>query len=515
MQHNWVYCKVNMKLFSLFRRLNEYALVWFGSRWFWRLGVMLFAVQSIYIALVGRFSMAFDEYYHLGVIQAYAKTWLPWRVQQPPGPATLGAVPSDGSYLYHYLMSFPYRLLAHITSSEIAQVIVLRLIDVGIVIVGLYVFRRLLARLGMPRWATQFVLVFITLLPVTPFLAGQLTYDTLFFTMTGLTMLVSLQLVRDISRRHTLPLATTALTLALLMLSSQVKYAFLPIALATGLFLVIATGYELRQGRLKFGAIKQAWQASVWRRSSLLALGLLVLAALTFSLRYGSNMVRYHAPVPECGAVLSVDQCRAYDPYGRNQFYKDEGYNDAITRKNLLTYPFGWFNQMVRELYFAVGPMELNYPTGNPLPVSYVVGYGLAIASGLVVAVGTLRILRAGPEARLVYIVLWSYVIMLFAQNLHDYRDTGVPVAIHGRYILQLLPLVGYLAYESLKPWLRRATNSQRRAVGLVLVVLLVLTFYGGGIAPFVLRSSDEWYWSYAVPLSRVTRSILWPLVLR
>ena len=88
-----------------------------ASRWFWRITLGLFIVQALYIALVGRFAMAFDEQFHFAAIQQYALVLFPWSVTQPPGPAELSAFTTDGSYLYHYLMSWPYRLLELVTTS--------------------------------------------------------------------------------------------------------------------------------------------------------------------------------------------------------------------------------------------------------------------------------------------------------------------------------------------------------------------------------------------------------------
>ena len=98
--------------------------------------LVLFVVQAVYIACVGRFSMAFDEHFHLAAIQEYAKVIFPWQVTQPPGPAELSAFTADGSYLYHYLMSWPYRLMALVTDSVTAHIILIRLYAVSAVITG-------------------------------------------------------------------------------------------------------------------------------------------------------------------------------------------------------------------------------------------------------------------------------------------------------------------------------------------------------------------------------------------
>ncbi len=457
--------------------------------------------------------MAFDEYYHFGIIQAYSKVWLPWSVQQPIGPATLGAVTSDGSYLFHYLMSFPYRVITHFTSSQMAQIITLRLIDVVIVLIGLYVYRKLLLRLGMSQAMTQLLIIVIVLLPVTTFLAGQLTYDTLFFTMTGITLLALVKLTDTITRQHQLPLAQTAVALALLVISSQVKYAFLPMALASGLFFVVLIVLESRSKHLPLWKKVAAWRTDVLRGPGMFAVGILLLSSVFFVQRYGVNAVQYKTPVPDCSAVIDYDNCLGYDPYGRNESYKQIGYKNYIHAKQIATYPGGWFIQMVREMYFTVGPRDVGYPTGRPLQIAYAAGFVIAIGSIVALIVGSRRLLRSGPVTWLLMAVTLTYIGFLFAQNYQDYLATGVPVAIHGRYILPLLPIMGYLVYVSIRSLARSA--ALRTTLFGVTLILLTMTLYGGGIAPFVIRSSDNWYWSFAVPTSRVVRSALWPVMLK
>ena len=172
-----------------------------ASKWFFGLVIGLFIVQAGFVAFVGRYSMAFDEYYHYELIQQYAKVLWPRSVAQPPGPAELGAVTTDTSYLYHWLMSFPYRFIRLFTESLQSHLIFFRFIDVGIVGFGLFVYRRLLLNIGVSRSATHAILAVLVLVPVTTFLAGQLTYDALMFTMTGVALLYSVKLLKEIRLR--------------------------------------------------------------------------------------------------------------------------------------------------------------------------------------------------------------------------------------------------------------------------------------------------------------------------
>jgi hypothetical protein len=499
-----------MKKPQSFEKVSKIVPRWLASRWFWWLTIGLFVLQSSYVALVGRFSMAFDEYYHLGTIQAYTKVWLPWSVQQPPGDAPIGAITADGSYLYHYLISFPYRLLEHITSNATAQIITLRLIDVGIVVLGFYVFRRLLLRLGLSRWMTHAILFFLSLLPMTPFLAGQLTYDSLWFTMTAVTVLLMLQLVDHI-RGGSLPLKLTALTLSSLLLTSQIKYAFLPMALAGGVFMLVFTIHQVRSHKLSMAGTWSQWRSDVRQPISVGVLVLAVISSVFFAARYGNNIIKYHNPVPACNAVISTERCMAYGPFGRDENHRQLHFDQKLTTAKKVAYPFGWFHHMVLESYFAVGPKEIGYQTGKPLPVSYRTGFVLAIAATVLLIVKGRYLWRRSLNDKLILSLVITYTLFLFASNYQAYLTTGVPVAIHGRYMLALLPLIAYLlniALRSYGKW-----KVYKLFAPAIVTIILLATFYGGGIAPFILRSNDGWYWQAARPISNTVRSIISPVV--
>ncbi len=508
--------KQNVKKTGLSRNLLPLRVrSWIGSRWFWRVSVCLFAVQAMFVAVAGRFSMAFDEYYHLGAIQAYAKTWFPWQIQQPSGPAELGALTADPSYLYHYLMSFPYRFIRLFTDSQVSIVITLRLLDVAIVIIGLFAYRMLLLRLGTPRWVSHLILVFVMFLPVAPFLAGQLTYDTLLFTMTAVTLLAVVCLVDAVDRTHKLPLGLTLISVALLMLSSQVKYAFLPIAAAAGVFLGWVIIRQVRSGKLSLPKVWQEWRTAARTGMGVVAILLVLVSGALFVARYGQNLVRYHHPVPACDVVLSNQECRAFNPYERDDNYRKLNSKALLTTQDKLTYPFLWFNQMMRETYFAVGSLEIGYPTGAPLPISYAVGYSVAVVSLVLIVTQARRLWRRGPYEQLLMSVLLLYAAVLFATNLKAFLKTGYPVAIHGRYLLPLFPVIAYLAYRAFQLLPRWFHRHRYQILPIIAAGVLLLTAYGGGITPLIIRSSDNWFWSHAVPVSRALRSAMWPLIVR
>src|SRR4051812_29328265 len=87
---------------------------------FWAI-LALFVLQSAWIALSGRYPMAFDEDFHLGIIRLFAHHASPFWSTQPAGADAFGAVARDPSYLYQWLMSFPYRLISAITGDQTIQ----------------------------------------------------------------------------------------------------------------------------------------------------------------------------------------------------------------------------------------------------------------------------------------------------------------------------------------------------------------------------------------------------------
>ncbi|MGZ6005513.1 MAG: hypothetical protein ACXWLH_05205, partial [Candidatus Saccharimonadales bacterium] len=105
-----------------------------GSNVFSWIVIGLFAAQATWIAFSALFPMPFDEYYHFGIIKIYAHQLNPIITTQPQEANIYGDITRMSSYLFHYLMSFPYRLIAEFASSVTIQVIFLRLINVAMVV---------------------------------------------------------------------------------------------------------------------------------------------------------------------------------------------------------------------------------------------------------------------------------------------------------------------------------------------------------------------------------------------
>jgi hypothetical protein len=301
--------------------LHRRALTALSSRAFFRVVLALLVLQAVWIALSGLYPMAFDEEFHLGLIRVYAHHLNPFLTGQPPGADSLGAVARDPSYLYHYLMSFPYRLISAFTHDLAAQVLLLRAINIGLFAAGLVLWRRLLLRTRASSAVVNLSLLVFVLIPVVPLLAAQINYDNLLFGLVALALMWTLDIGSGLAARKRVN-GTMLLRLVILcLLTSLVKYAFLPIFLAIAVYLAARAYGSLGGWRPVWRAVR-AGLASTRRRTLILLSAAAVLALLLAGQRYGINLVRYHTPDPDCGSVLSVQHCKAYGPWYRNYLYQ-------------------------------------------------------------------------------------------------------------------------------------------------------------------------------------------------
>lgn len=464
-----------------------------GSKWFFYLVVVGLILQAGWIALSGRYPMAFDENFHLGIIKLYAHHLSPFWNGQTPATDALGPVTRDPSYFYQWLMSFPYRLGGSITA--------LRLINIGLFAAALPLYRRLLLKTGASRALVHFCLALFVLVPVVPLLAAQINYDNLLLPLTALALLLTLNFDEQLARRR-LNL-TALLELALVVsLSCLTKYAFLPIALAIAVYLLVRLGrtYGSRRGGLVH-SLKTTW-----------LLILLVVGAFgLLAERYGVNLLRYHQPVPSCEQVLSERQCSQYGPWQRDHQYTLHKPSNATTSP--LVFNADWFYSMWLRLFFAVDGPTTQFQTRGPLIMPGMGAIGFASAA-LVATLASLRPLWRRYDGRVLWLfagVMAAYVAALWLDEYRSFLRTGQPVALNGRYLLPVLPLLMVILALGTTVYLKSRLKLKMTLAAAVLLSML----WGGGALTYILRSNDAWYWSNS-PLkgaNQTIRSAIGPVV--
>lgn len=435
--------------------------------------------------------MAFDEDFHIGMIRLYADHWLPFSIRQTDAANVFGSVATDPSYLYHYLMSFPYRALDALGASEMTIVITFRLVSVAMFAYALWLYRKLLLQIKIPAAITHTVLALFVLIPVVPLLAGQVNYDNVLLILVPAAMLLAIDIRNELQSRKMIKMQSLLWLLLLLAFGALVKYAFLPIA--AGIFLFVA--YEI----IRVLRHDKSWWQRLWRSLKALphhmkwVFGILfVVAVILLGQKYGTNLVKYHDPVPDCGAVLSVEQCMPYGPWGRDYNYSQTA--DQRELKNPITYTVvDWAPGMWRRLYFSIAGPTVGYDTQKPLPIVSVLGIVLVLG-------GVLLLIRYGREIFREYPILWLfmipsalYIAAVWLQVYKLYEYAAWPVAINGRYLIPLLPLLGVIFALAYAKFFKQIGGL--KYAGIAAVIVLVLSLQGGGVTTYIVRSQDKWFW--------------------
>lgn len=458
-----------------------------GSRRFLYGVLIFFALESIWVALSSVYPMAFDEEVHLGIIAIYADQWSPFLSGQPPDAAQFGALAADPSYLFHYIMSFPYRFVRLFTDSQAVVIIVLRLLNVALAVCAAGLFARVLRRAGMSRAFTHTALALFVLIPIVPVVAGQINYDTAVWLLLAVLCLLVFQVQAVLCRRR-VPLSAIILLLVVCMVASIVKYAFLPFAVAAVVWVALTSGLAFR-GRFHTLLPELAYSyRTLGVRTKVILAVLLLVSTMLFMQRYAVNTVRYHTPVPSCDQALSIRDCLAYGPWARN-------YGLAAAKSESkgrpLAYTWHWLQALHYRMFFAVnGPADSyrNYP---PLPLPSTAAVLLAVTGTLALGWYGWRALRYRPLLLFLMGMSLFYLAVLWVEDYSQFLETGQPVAINGRYVLPvLLPLAAVAGTA-----LGAAFRSTPRLKVYSAIVLLVLFLQGGGVLTFIARSDAAWYW--------------------
>lgn len=491
------------------------------SAWLYRIlasqkffyGILIFlTLTSVWVAISSLYPMAFDENFHLGIIKLYADVWNPFAVSQTPSAAEFGSITTDPSYLFHYLMSFPYRLLTVVTSSETAIVIVLRFMNIVLFVAGLVVYRKLLLRAKLSPAIINAVFAAFVLIPVVPLLAGQINYDNLLMLIVAGVFWLALRIREELRANQKMPTAFMLWLIILLFFAAVVKYAFLPIAAGIVFYLCYEIYRVLKHGK---EVPSQAWQdfKQLSITLKILLIGLLGVGILLFCQRYVVNIVRYHEPVPDCAAVVTVEECSQYSVWRRDNAYAQT--KDGLEIRNPVYYTAThWAWGMWHRLFYTLAGPTNEYATRKQLPIPSAVAIVLVVSSILLLLRYGREMLREYPIFVLFLVVGALYISALWLQVYQMYTYTGRPVAINGRYLIPLLPALGMIAAVAYVKFFKAIKRPQYASIFAAVILLLFLQ--GGSIVTYVVRSEPNWYWhnSFMQDANQNLQKILKPITI-
>ena len=497
------------------QRIRQFATTltrFFSTRSFYIAVMVFFVVSSTYVAVVSLYPMAFDEEVHYGLIQAYSESVNPFALQQLPEYDKYGSVVTDPSYLFHYLMSFPYRMLSAVFSSDTPIIIGLRLINVAFFAAALVIFRRLLLEARVSRGVTHVVLAVMVLVPIVPLVAGQVNYDNLLLLVCAGLFLTAWR-VHEQLRAQSDQVGRTLVYVALLAFyGSVVKYAIIPILLAVFLYVVFELVLAARRDGIKslYQTVARGLQRVSITTKVVLLIALIVGVGL-FAQRYVLNAVQYGSPVPKCDAVMSVERCRDFGPYRRDDNYRKSNENREV--RSLPHYTathFAW--GMWHRLYFTIAGPTNYHSNYRHLPIMSNTAVAIVALGALAFIVQARSLLRRYPAFWLFIATSVLYVAILLMQLYNTYATTGIPAAINGRYLLLILPLAGAIGATAIIELMRRLKIDYLAGVFTLAVLLLLLQ--GGGPISYIISADAAWFWNEpAAQVNALLDTVLSPLI--
>lgn len=470
-------------------------------------------IQAAWFALTAQYPMAFDENYHFGIIQIFSHQLSPFITNVPADSAVYGEITRFSSYLYHYLMSFPYRLIAFFVHDQTSQIIILRFLNIAIFIGGMYLFRNLFKRLNISNGLINFSLLMLALIPIVPFLAATISYDNLIFLLVPLIITLTLNCRDEIVKHKKIPSSSFILLLVVGMLGSLVKYPFLPIFAATVIYLLIIFIRTSSKTKLLKTMFNSFNSSKKWIKIALVTS--LVISGGLFAERYGENLIQYHSLEPDCGKIQSVDYCIQFGPWGRN--YRIAA-NVAATNPTFdppiyLFVPY-WFGNMAHRLYFAI---NYDYSSKLPLPIPITIASMICIGGLILWMLYQRIIIRNDRRLLLLLAVILLYVGAIFYTNFTSYLQYRTMLAINGRYLVMILPLVFVLIGLSYRNFINDKFKIHAKlAKTLFSFIVILLMLQGGGALTHLSRGQSSWYWQNksVIDFNTSLKNITSPLII-
>lgn len=484
-----------------------------SSSKFFPIVVGLLIVQAVWIAVSARYPLAFDENFHFGIIQLFSQQWGPFFTSTPPDSGAFGALTRDPSYLYHYLMSFPYRLIATLIHNESLQIISLRFINIAFFAAGLVAFRHLLSRLSIPRRLINFSLLMLILIPAVPFLAAHINYDNLLFLLIPVSLSLALSCSQRLRTGASFPILHFLLLIITLMLTSLVKYVFLPIAAAIVVYLLIVMVRQLGWRQI-LPSVVRSFRGLKWPIQLALLVGVIVSGGL-FIERYGVNIIQYRDIAPDCAKTETFEHCSQYGPWIRNYNYtQDMQLSLRSADLNFFYFSGLWVFDLLYRLFFAI---SYDYSNKPPLILPFSVALVVTVAGIVSMAMGGWAIIRRYRSLLLPLGATLLYGATLFYKNYQDYLTYGERVAINGRYFIPLLPIIFVFVGLTMHHMLQRLKHFGPKSQAILAAILLALMLQGGGLLTFIVLSESNWYWqdSVVITVNQFVQMLISPLIVQ
>jgi len=474
-----------------FAQFESSLLKFLASKKFFLIIMLLFILQSGWIAVSAQYPLIYDEGYHVGAINAYEGNLLPFISHQNESDSGLGDITRYGSYLYHYVMSFPARIIDWLHGSLYVKIEILRWLNIGIFAVALLYMYQLLFKLGFSRKNANITILAVTMIPITTYVAATINYDSMFllFIMVHLVAAIRLYELRYSDAKTLVAYISTGI------LGSLTKYSFLPIFMATFLVSLVILWHQrdMKQACKRLLASIRA-QSRTWQ----VILGVVTIVVLgLFAERYGYNVVAYRSVNPDCGRIHSVQSCEQWGPWRRNYVLDVEYPDDKLSAQGAVKFFVNtWYDSIIRNSTLiggtAVQEGYVTHALSSQLSLKWlyltVVG---CVSFAFLAAVALIK------SKRLVIVLaaVIAYLISFFMLNYSDFSKLGEPVAVQARYVLWIAPVIISLTIYTLSSLFMSLYKKAPGMRTLVVLAAFIVMMQFGGIMTYWLKYQPSWSW--------------------
>lgn len=454
-----------------------------GNRWFFHTIVIIFIGSALLMAVTTRESI-YDESYHLGIIDLYSNQWSA-SLENTNDSLGLGDVEFFGSFLFHYVMSFPYRLARMVVGGDYALLVVMRILNIAIVVGALYVWRHVLLKIKDRPALVHLSLMALSSLPLFIQISATVNYDNLLFIWVAAWAGALVNIARDAGTT----LRPWLWFLVWGLLGSITKYTFVPVFAVVFIYLAIRHGAPMLRSVRGWGAdIKANW------RNYLVPAVLLLIGLYFVASRYVRNLFQFGNPIPDCGDVESVDYCMTWGPWARNfQFGENYDALDPALGDGLTVLISRWFERVSSTLLFIgvrnpdQGVLDTN---GTPIALA-ILCFGMMLVLFCAVFLGGSV---AGKFRVPLLLALAVHAVLLFYVNYSDLLDYGILMAFSARYFFPYLPFVILIAFSGLSAAMDGAWQAKARSVKVVfLVCVFVAMTQGAWALTFLYGVTPDW----------------------
>lgn len=426
-----------------------------------------FALIALFVAFVINKGVPPDEIYHYDSINYYAKYSADPVVGKQVSYFQLGDVSRETSYLYHYLLSVVPRTT---NLFNMDSFYILRTVNILIGVFTLIVLNKLAIVLGLARKFRLTALFAIASMPMFFFLSASINYDNAVILLAALSALFGVNLSKKFQIEYVLGLVL------LLIIGPLVKFAFLPISLTIGLFLVIMIYKNNNLVKREFNRIKA-------NKPILLAVTVLMFLTVSYLAgeRYGVNIINYGKIRPNCNQILTHEQCLQNNIYKRTKEFNDQKLS-APAQLPIEVYVVQWTRIMISRIYGVLGHKSFD---SNRVVVTTMF---FAFFGGTIYFI---RMFWRNQRSRKNLFLLSMFIVYtsaLILENYSSYRRRGIiTLAVQGRYWLPVLfPFILYVIS------LGKSEEVNSNISNYLLAVICIVAFIFG-LPYFISGISYEW----------------------